>query len=159
MHLWEKILHCVIISAVEIVGHDTPVLVGLSRDINCTSHLNVTKMEWILVGVGETVEKREDGGRSLALPVKPTNTGLDGTRFTCRVTTVTGKVFEKTITVHVKGKPKGVRKMARLKKQGGKWPVLPNFHSYFFFALLESHLSFPHLISLLSCVRTGQIRG
>lgn len=86
------------------VGHETPVLVGLSRDITCTSHLNVTKIEWILVGVAETVERREDGEQSLILPLNPTSTGLDGTRFICRVTTAKGKKFEKTITVHVKGK-------------------------------------------------------
>ncbi len=89
--------------AVEVSGYETPVLVGLSRDINCTTHLNVTKMEWILVGVGEAVEKREDGGQSLTLPLNPKNTGLDSTKFTCRVTTARGKSFEETITVRVKG--------------------------------------------------------
>ena len=79
-------------------------LVGLSRDIICTTHISVTKMEWILVGVTEPVEKEEDGRQSLILPLEPTNTGLDGARFTCRITTVKGKIFEQTVTVEVKGK-------------------------------------------------------
>lgn len=90
--------------AVVISGHETPVLVGLSRDIICTTYLNVTKMEWMLVGVSEPVEQREDGEQSLTLPLNPTNTGLDEAKFTCRVTTARGKIFEETITVRVKGK-------------------------------------------------------
>ena len=61
-------------------------------------------MEWVLVGVAEPVEVREDGGQSLALPINPTDTGLNGAKFICKVTTATGKTFEKTITVEVKGK-------------------------------------------------------
>ena len=60
-------------------------------------------MEWVLVGVAEPVEEREDGGQNLALPISPTDTGLDGAEFTCKVTTASGKIFEKTITVEIKG--------------------------------------------------------
>ena len=118
----------------EIYGHETPVLVGLSRDITCTSHLNVTKMEWILVVVAETVEEREDGGQSLTLPLRPTNTGLDGTRFTCRVTTATGKVFEKTVTIHIKGKENTIVS-ARKQSSVAKAISSPRFSTPYFFPL------------------------
>lgn len=85
------------------IGHDSPVLVGLSRNINCSTHLEVTRMEWILAGVTEPVEEREDGGQSLLLPLNPMNTELDGTKFICKVTTVRGNSFQKTISVKVKG--------------------------------------------------------
>ena len=88
----------------EVTGHETFALVDLSKDIICTTHLEITKMEWILDGVAETVEKRDDGGQSLTLVVKPTTTGLDGAKFTCRVTTTKGKTFQETITVKVKGR-------------------------------------------------------
>ena len=86
-----------------VTGHETLLLVGLSRNITCTTHLNVTKMEWIVVGLPGLAEKREDGGKSIILPLKPTSTGLDEAKFTCRVTTVKGKTFEKTITTRVQG--------------------------------------------------------
>ena len=84
-------------------GHEDPVIVGLSRRIRCTTYLNVTRMEWVLVGVPDPVEERDDGGQELDLPLNPDNTGLDGAMFTCRVTTARGKIFEETITIEVKG--------------------------------------------------------
>lgn len=89
--------------AVEVTGHETFMLVGLSRDVICTTHHNVTKMEWTLVGVSETVEERSDGGKSLTLVVTPTSVGLDGAKFTCKITTTKGKSFEETVTIKVKG--------------------------------------------------------
>ena len=60
-------------------------------------------MEWVVVAVGNAVEVDEDGGQSLVLPLNPTTTGLDGAEFTCKITTVRGKVFSETITIQVKG--------------------------------------------------------
>ena len=65
--------------------------------------MEAAKMEWLLVGVTEPMEQREDGGQNLTLPIDPTDTGLDGAKFTCKLTTVTGKVFEETVTLEVKG--------------------------------------------------------
>ncbi len=89
--------------ALEVTGHEDPVIVGLSGSINCTTSLQVVRMEWVLVGVGDPVEEREDGGQSLALPLEPETTGLNGAKFTCRITTKNGKKFEETVTVKVKG--------------------------------------------------------
>ena len=89
--------------ALEVSGHETPVLVGLSRNITCSTHLEVVRMEWVVVAIGNAVEEREDGGQSLILPLKPTTTGLDGAEFTCKITTTGGKKFSETITVDVKG--------------------------------------------------------
>ena len=76
---------------------------GLSRNITCSTHLEVVRMEWVVVAVGNAVEEREDGGQSLILPLKPTTSGLDGAEFTCKITTTGGKTFSETITVDVKG--------------------------------------------------------
>ena len=81
-------------------------IVGLQRDVNCTTFLDVTMMEWVPVGVGEPVERSEDGEQSLILTLNPNTTGLNGATFICRVTTADGgKVFEKSITIKVKGEP------------------------------------------------------
>ena len=88
------------IIALEINGHESPVIVGIPRSVECSTQVAVTKMEWLLVGVGE---QSEGGGQNLTLAINPTDTGLDGAKFTCKITTVTGKVFEETITVVVKG--------------------------------------------------------
>ena len=91
--------------AIDIVGHESPIIVGLSRKINCTTILNVRSLMWMLLGVGsgDPVEERSDGGKSLELLLTPEATELNGAKFTCRVTTENGKVFEETITVEIKG--------------------------------------------------------
>ena len=96
--------HCPVSLALEVTGHESVVLVGLPRDINCSTHLEVTRMEWVLAGVSDPVEEREDGGQSLTLSLNPTDTGLDGAVFTCKVTTARGKTFQETITIEVKGR-------------------------------------------------------
>ena len=90
--------------ALEVSGHKTPAIVEISRNITCSTHLEVVRMEWVVVAVGNAVEEREDGGQSLILPLKPTTTGLDGAEFTCKITTTGGKTFSETIIVEVKGK-------------------------------------------------------
>ena len=71
--------------------------------INCSTLLNVTKIEWILVGIRDDPVEKTDNSQTLTLTVSPKTEGLDGTMFTCRAVTVGGKVFEETITIRVKG--------------------------------------------------------
>ena len=89
--------------ALELSSHYVTLYVGGSVDISCSTHLEVTKMEWLLVGVAEPVEQREDGGQNMTLVLNPTDTELDGTNYTCRVTTKTGNVFQDYFTLKVKG--------------------------------------------------------
>ena len=84
-------------------GHETPVSVSIPKSLECSTHLEVANMEWLLVGVAEPLKLREDGGQNLTLQINPLETELDGVEFTCKITTVRGKVFEETITVNVKG--------------------------------------------------------
>ena len=86
-------------------GHETPVLVGLSRNITCSTHLDVVKMEWVLGGVGnpEPVSERTDGGRALVLSLAPRGDGLDGTVFMCKITSSSGMEYETAVTIQVKG--------------------------------------------------------
>ena len=58
------------------------------------------------MGVGEPVE-RSNREQSLILTLNPDTTGLNGATFTCRVTTAeSGKKFEESITIKVKGELK-----------------------------------------------------
>ncbi len=86
-------------SALEVRGHETVVLVNTSRSLSCSTHLEVTRMEWLL---GDSVM-----GQNLELPLMPDNVGLNvglnGAEFTCRVTTARGKTFSETITIEVRG--------------------------------------------------------
>ncbi len=78
-------------------------LVGLSRNVTCTAHVNVTRMEWLQEGVIQPIDRNEDGAKSLTLYLNPTDTRLNGAQFTCRITTATGKRIEKTITADIRG--------------------------------------------------------
>lgn len=90
--------------ALHLSGYESPVIVGVSRDIVCTTFLNVTRMEWVLEGAsGAPVEEREDGGQSLVLTLNRRTMGLNGARFKCRVTTQHGNSFQETIALRVKG--------------------------------------------------------
>ena len=60
-------------------------------------------MEWLLAGVREPVEESSGKEKTLTLLLSPTNTSLNGVKFTCRVTTTTGKIFQEIITVEIKG--------------------------------------------------------
>ena len=87
--------------AVEIRGHEKPFIVGLMRDINCSTNLNSTSMEWFLVGVDDSLEKSYN--QHLTLTIDAKTTGLNGAMFTCRVTDVEGKKYEESVTIKVKG--------------------------------------------------------
>ena len=90
--------------ALELSSHHTTLYVGVPMDIICSTHLETTKMEWLLLGMAEQVEQREDGGQNLTLVLNPTDTELDGANYTCRVTTKAGNVFHDFFTLEVKGK-------------------------------------------------------
>ncbi len=60
-------------------------------------------MEWILVGIRDDPVEETTSSQSLPLTLSPESVGLDGAMFTCRAVTVGGKVFEETVTIHVKG--------------------------------------------------------
>ena len=90
---------------IEISGHETPLIVGLARDIMCTwvGEGNATKMQWFLVGlVGLPIQTVMDSN-SLILAPDLTTDGLNGAMFICKVTTASGKTDERTITLRVKG--------------------------------------------------------
>ncbi len=78
-------------------------LVGLSRNITCTTQLNVTRMEWLLDDKRTKLEKRDDGGQTLVLLFTPENIELNGTSFTCRVTTKSGSTFNESIIITIRG--------------------------------------------------------
>ena len=87
--------------AVEISGHEKPIIVGLMGDINCSTHLNSTSMEWFLVGVDDSLEKSYNHHLTLTIDAK--TAGLNGAMFTCRVTDVEGNKYEESVTITVKG--------------------------------------------------------
>ena len=49
----------------EVRGHESPIIVGVPRSLECSTHLEVIKMEWLLVGVEEPLNQREDRGQDL----------------------------------------------------------------------------------------------
>ena len=85
----------------EIRGHEKQLIVGLIWDINCSTHLNSTSMEWFLVGFDDSLEKSYN--QHLTLTIDAKTSGLNGAMFTCRVTDVEGKKYEESVTVRVKG--------------------------------------------------------
>ncbi len=87
----------------EVSGHETPLLVGVSRNITCTTQLKMTRIEWLLDDRRTIQEEREDGGQTLVLSLTPKDTELNGTSFACEVTTSSGETFSETVVVIVKG--------------------------------------------------------
>lgn len=86
-------------------GHETPVLVGLPRNITCTTHLShVEKMEWLLEGQMQPVEERVGNRKTLTFLLNPKNARLNGAQYTCRVTTSSRRTVSKTITAAIQGK-------------------------------------------------------
>ena len=85
----------------EVTGHEAPLIVGLSGELTCSTHLDVAKLEWYLVGFEEPQE--EGTNTTLSIKVDIYSTALDGNEFTCRGTTTDGGVYEKTIAIEVKG--------------------------------------------------------
>ena len=91
-----------IFSAMEISGHESPVLVGLSGNINCSTYLNVSQLEWYIKGFDDPVESAT-GVNSLFLTLNPEGTSLNGTSVICKATVTSGKVYKETVIIIVKG--------------------------------------------------------
>jgi hypothetical protein len=89
-------------SALEITGHSEPIIVGLSGTINCSTLLNVSKLEWFIGGIKELSESRE-GTKFVTLTFTPQTTAWNGTSITCRATTHNGGVYEESVDIAVKG--------------------------------------------------------
>ncbi len=103
MFLYVNLLFsCLIVAlqALEIRGNERPLIVGLEPVIRCSTHLSVTKMEWLLVGIDFALETSHT--QEISLPLDLSSDGLDGAMFKCRATTSSG-VYEETITIAVKG--------------------------------------------------------
>ncbi len=98
-----KCLHVLLfyITALEVHGNEHPLLIGLEPVIRCSTHLTVTKMEWLLVGIDFALKTSQT--QEVSLPLDLTSDGLDGVMFKCRATTPSGGVYEETITIAVKG--------------------------------------------------------
>ena len=89
-------------TALEITGHNKPIIVGLTGVINCSTLLNVSKLEWYISGIKDLSESRE-GSRFITLSLAPQTTAWNGTRVTCRATTYSGEVYEDSVDLVVKG--------------------------------------------------------
>ena len=87
-------------TAVEMFGHEDPIIVGLTRKLTCSTKLHVTSIELFLVGLGIPVESTTE--QELVFTIDPEDTALDGAMFTCRVNTASS-VYEETITLTVIG--------------------------------------------------------
>ena len=72
-----------------------------SRNITCTTHLEVSRIEWVVTAVGSAVSVGE--GQSVTLSLSPEHPGLNGAEFTCKIITTQGRTFSETIAVEVKG--------------------------------------------------------
>ena len=83
------------------MGHENPVIVGVSRDIVCSTQLNVTTIEWFLVGFNAPLENTTE--QELTFTLEPEDTTLNGAMLTCKVTTAR-ITFKETVTIRVKGK-------------------------------------------------------
>ena len=89
----------------EIRGYEETIIVGLVREILCSTHLNVSQTEWFLVGVNDSLSQEKSyGSQNLVLTINASNTELNGAMFTCRVTDVDGKQYQETVTITVKSK-------------------------------------------------------
>ena len=60
-------------------------------------------MDWYLEGLDKFPLKSATNASVVVLSLQPSASGLNGTMFTCKVTTLDGVLFEKTITFQVKG--------------------------------------------------------
>ena len=88
----------------EIRGHEETIIVDLAREIYCSTHLNVTQIEWFHVGVNDSLSWEESyDSQNLVLTINASNTELNSAMFTCRVTDVEGKKHEEGVTIRVKG--------------------------------------------------------
>ena len=97
--------NAIVTGNVTITGHETPLIIGLPRDIVCTwsGEENAAKIEWFLSGLDAGPIESAINSSSLVLSPDASARGLDGAILICRVTTFGGSQFEESITVEVKG--------------------------------------------------------
>ena len=79
------------------MGYESPIVVGLSRTLHCSTILNTTKMEWYETGVN--ILLKNSTSSSVELVLTPNTAGLDGTRYTCQAVTVSGEVYSETVSI------------------------------------------------------------
>ena len=89
-------------TTLEISGHSKPIIVGLSGTVNCSTLLNISKLEWFISGIKDLSESRE-GTKFITLSLAPQTTAWNGTSVTCRATTHDGDVYEESVDLTVKG--------------------------------------------------------
>ena len=88
----------------EIRGHEEAIIVDVVREIYCSTHLNVTQIEWFHVRVNDSLSQEKSYGiQNLVLTINASNTELNGAKFMCRVTDVEGKKYEESVIIRVKG--------------------------------------------------------
>jgi len=80
-------------------------IIGVPQSIVCTwgREENITKMESFVACLDAHPVKSEINSNSVILSPEPNTTGLAGTMFTCKATTINGSLHEETITLRVKG--------------------------------------------------------
>ena len=89
--------------ALEVTGYETPIIVGLSGTLRCSTILNVTTIEWYKTGIDTVLESSSSS--SVDLVLTPNTAGLDGTgyMYTCQAVTVSGEKHSETVTIEVTG--------------------------------------------------------
>ena len=88
----------------EIHGHEETIFVGLVGEIYCSTHLNVTQIEWFHVRVNDSLSQEKSyGSQNLVLTINASSTVLNGAMFMCRVTDVEGKQYEESVFIRIKG--------------------------------------------------------
>ena len=87
----------------EIHGCEKPIIFGLSKEIYCITHLNVTQIEWFREGANNRPLEKSYGNQQLTMTLDTKRARLNGAIFTCRVTDVEGKQYEESVSIRVKG--------------------------------------------------------
>ena len=91
------------LSALEVTGYESPIVVGLSGTLHCSTILNVTSIKWYLTATNSVLESSSSS--SVEYKMTPNSAGLNGTRYTCKAETASGEIYSKTVDILVKGMP------------------------------------------------------
>ncbi len=90
-------------SALEVTGYESPIVVGLSGTLLCSTILNVTSIKWYLTATNSVLESSSSS--SVEYRMTPNSAALNGTRYTCKAETASGEIYSKTVDILVKGMP------------------------------------------------------